>query len=443
MQPVPAMTCLTLEANTPQRHEAISERRSMRRIAFVPLLLALTGAAPAHAAETWLLYAAKLYTAPDAPAIADGVVVIRDGKIVAAGATKTVRIPKGARVSECGGGVVTAGFQNSHVHFMEEVWNDAAHAPAARLSQGLDAMLTRYGFTTVFDTGSDQANTLALRERIARGDIRGPRILTVGFPLYPPDGIPYYIRDLPPEQLANQPRSAAEAREDVRQNLAAGADGTKLFLHTSPDRKSPRFMSAEVARAAAEATHSQGKLVLAHPTSVEGIRGALDAGVDILVHTTLGEESPWDAALVAEMTAKRMSVIPTFKLWRYELLKDGAPPVVIDKLVSATFAELTAFRQAGGQVLFGTDVGYMHEYDPSDEYDYMARSGMTPMQILASLTTAPAARWKEDDRRGRVAPGFDADLVVLAADPADVKNFAKVRCTVRGGTTIYTSTAVN
>ena len=59
---------------------------------------------------------------------------------------------------------------------------------------------------------------------------------------------------------------------------------------------------------------------------------------------------------------------------------------------------------------------------------------MTPMQILASLTTAPAARWKEDERRGRVAPGFDADLVVLAADPADdVKNFAKVRCVFRGG----------
>ena len=86
----------------------------------------------------------------------------------------------------------------------------------------------------------------------------------------------------------------------------------------------------------------------------------------------------------------------------------------------------------------------MREYDPTDEYDSMARSGMTPMQILASLTTAPAARWKEDDPRGRIAPGFDADLVVLAADPAaDVKSFSRVRCTVRGGTAIYTSTEAN
>ena len=99
------------------------------------------------------------------------------------------------------------------------------------------------------------------------------------------------------------------------------------------------------------------------------------------------------------------------------------------------FEELRAFKAAGGQVLFGTDVGYMHDYDPTDEYVLMAKAGMTPGQILESLTTAPAARWKEEKRRGQVAPGFAADLVVLAADPAeDVRNFAKVQCVFRGGT---------
>jgi imidazolonepropionase-like amidohydrolase len=64
------------------------------------------------------------------------------------------------------------------------------------------------------------------------------------------------------------------------------------------------------------------------------------------------------------------------------------------------------------------------------------------MQILASLTTAPAQRWNEADRRGRVAPDLDADLVVLAGDPADdVANFARVRCTFRGGALIYQAAA--
>ncbi len=100
---------------------------------------------------------------------------------------------------------------------------------------------------------------------------------------------------------------------------------------------------------------------------------------------------------------------------------------------------LRVFSAAGGRVLFGTDVGYMPHYDTTEEYELMAEAGLTPAQILASLTTAPAARWKEQDRRGRVAPGMDADLVVLEADPAaDVRNFAKVRCTFRNGEPIYT-----
>jgi imidazolonepropionase-like amidohydrolase len=336
--------------------------------------------------------------------------------------------------------VVTAGFQNSHVHFTEDVWTNAAKAPAERLAAGLEAMLTRYGFTTVFDTGSDQANTIALRQRIEKGDIHGPRILTVGLPLFPPGGIPFYIRDLPPDVLArmHQPRNADEARADVRQNLARGADATKLFLHTSPDGKSPRFMSLDVASAAAKETHAQGKLVLAHPTSLEGVRLALASGVDVLVHTTPGEQAVWDDALVAQLLARRVSVVPTLKLWDYELRKDQLPPEVIQKFMATAQQELQAFSAAGGQVLFGTDVGYMHDYDPTDEYVLMAGAGLTPMQILASLTTSPAARWKESQRRGRVAPGMDANLVVLAGDPAsDVRHFARVRCAFRAGRLIY------
>ncbi len=114
------------------------------------------------------------------------------------------------------------------------------------------------------------------------------------------------------------------------------------------------------------------------------------------------------------------------------------PPEVIDKLVGATLQELRSFSEAGGQVLFGTDVGYMHEYDPTDEYHFMAQAGLSPMQILASLTTAPAERWNESARRGRVAPGLDADLVVLTVDPArDVRNFASVRCAFRAGKPVY------
>jgi imidazolonepropionase-like amidohydrolase len=128
-----------------------------------------------------------------------------------------------------------------------------------------------------------------------------------------------------------------------------------------------------------------------------------------------------------------MAVVPTLQLFPYELKRAGLEPRIVDLATADAVEQLRAYSNAGGAVLFGTDVGYMSEYDPTEEYRLMARA-LSPMQILSSLTTAPALLWREDGRRGRIEPGKDADLVVLDADPAkDVANFAKVRCTIRGG----------
>ncbi|MBK8741021.1 MAG: amidohydrolase family protein [Betaproteobacteria bacterium] len=411
-------------------------------IAQVALLVAILMAATAHAADepdTWVLRGAKVYVAPEGTPIADGIVVIRGDKILAVGDRRSVNIPAGARASACDGGVVAAGFQNSHVHFIGDVWNDAGRQPAGDLSRLLTAMLTRYGYSTVVDTASDRDNTLAMRARIERSEVRGPRILTVGLPLFPPKGIPIYLEHFPREFLERmpQPATAEGAVNVVRENLDAGADGTKLFVVT-PQAGGLRRMGAEVARAAADETHRRGKLVMAHPTDIDGVRAALAAGVDILAHTTLGVEAPWPEELQRQAIKQGMSVIPTLKLLGHELDKEKVPPEVTRRLVAASVAHVRAFVAAGGQVLFGTDAGYMSDFDPTEEYVLMARAGLTPMQILASLTTAPAARWSEAGRRGRVAAGLDADLVVLDADPAaDPANFAKVRCTISRGRTVY------
>ena len=204
-----------------RRARAILIHGRRRHLAFLAFLVALSSAGPVLAADTWVIQAAKIYPSPYAEPIEDGVVLVRAGRIAYVGKRDSARIPKSARTSDCTGGVLTAGFQNNHVHFIEPRWEDAAHKPAATLAQSLKDMLTRYGFTTVFDTASDQANTFALRVRVEKGEIPGPRILTVGLPLFPPDGIPSYIKDLPPQMLArmHQPRTAEEARAAVRANL--------------------------------------------------------------------------------------------------------------------------------------------------------------------------------------------------------------------------------
>ena len=100
--------------------------------------------------------------------------------------------------------------------------------------------------------------------------------------------------------------------------------------------------------------------------------------------------------------------------------------------------ELRDYARSGGQILFGTDVGYLTAYDPTDEYVLMASAGLGWREILASLTASPAGRFGEAGRRGKVSAGMDADLVVLDADPVkDVRAFATVRHTIRAGVLIY------
>ena len=82
--------------------------------------------------------------------------------------------------------------------------------------------------------------------------------------------------------------------------------------------------------------------------------------------------------------------------------------------------------------------GNVTDYDTTDEYVYMARAGLGYPQILTSLTTAPAERFGAAARTGRLAPGLDADIVVVDGDPAaDISALARVRLTLRRGQTIY------
>jgi imidazolonepropionase-like amidohydrolase len=132
-----------------------------------------------------------------------------------------------------------------------------------------------------------------------------------------------------------------------------------------------------------------------------------------------------------------MALIPTLMLFD-NLLKDAkAPDDVRSMLVKRAISEVQAFHEAGGQILFGTDGGDV-PLDPTKEYELMNRAGLNWREILASLTTAPASRFGYATRKGRIANGMDADLVLLAADPStDVTAFAKVRITIRRGRVIY------
>jgi imidazolonepropionase-like amidohydrolase len=403
------------------------------------LMAAVAVSAAAHADPPLAILGATVVTSPSAHPILDGAVLLQDGKVLTVGTRVEVLVPPGATRIDGSGLTLVAGFWNCHVHFTGPQWEGAASAANERLGRAMEQMLTRYGFSSVVDAGSFLANTVALRDRVERGEFKGPRILTAGEPLYPKGGVPIYLRQALPKDVVDQlpqPGTPAEARADVERNLAGGADATKLFTGTWLGGDETSSMPLDIVRAAAQATHRAGKVVLAHPQTRVGILRALDGGVDVLAHTAPGA-GPWDPPFAGRLVAGHLGLVPTLGLWSVEGRKARMGAARTEAFVQAGVAQLAAFAKAGGEVLFGTDVGYTEAFDTGEELVRMAQAGLGWRDILASLTTAPAHRFGGGGN-GTIATGQPADLVLFRGEPLrDPRAFSRVVLTMRRGQVLY------
>ena len=353
------------------------------------------------------------------------------GRIAAVGVG--VAVPAGATVLPCAGCVVTAGFWNAHVHLTQPKWLNSEWKGAAVLNRQIVDMFTSRGFTTVVDVGSDLRVTLPLRRRIEAGELLGPKIYTAGGALYPPGGIPFYLKDTLPKYLLfllPQPSSPAEAVRDEERNIRDGADVLKLFTGSLDTPHTVLPMPVPIARAAVQVAHGHGQLAFAHPSDVQGVRVAMESGVDVLAHAP-SEPEGVDAELLGEMVRRGMWMVPTLKMF-------GTTVTTDPKFLQPIFGEVRTFYGLGGRLMFGTDVGYMTDYSTADEFRYLAASGLGAMDMLRMLTTAPAERFGVEGEKGTMEVGKRADFVVLAGDPAaDVLAFSRVQATVRGGLVVF------
>ncbi len=369
---------------------------------------------------------ARVYPAPDALAQESVTVLIRHGMISEVG--DHVPVSREIQTIFCQGCVVLAGFWNAHVHLMEPKWNDAAHQPAAKLERQLSEMLTHSGFTSVVDTGSDVENTVALRKRVDSGELLGPRIFTAGLPIFPAHALPYYLAELPADLKAKmgQPESAADARAFVERNRVQGADVVKLFTGSivAPNHITP--MQETIARAAADEGHKLGQLVFSHSSNLEGTNVAIEAGVDVLAHTP-EVTNGIDEASLRRMIRQHMVIIPTLKLFSRD-----------DDIAKIRGLDYR-YHQLGGRLIYGTDTGFLADYDQSEEFRQLAEAGFGFRDVLAMLTTVPAELFHASQHEGKVVPGMKGDLTILSEDPASdgPEAFTKIRYTIRGGKVIW------
>jgi len=394
--------------------------------ALISCVVAIAPGAVAQA-QTLVLKGGSLYASPDAAIISDAVVVTSAGVITAVGRAGEVPLPPDARVIDCSGKTIVAGFWNSHVHFTEAVWQDFENAPAAPLTAHMQEMLTRWGFTTVWSLGSNPG-VAGLRRRVNADEIPGPNIFLAGS-IFPRDGHPAY---LPPEMQLPQAATPERAAEMATKYMELRLDGIKLFTGVYKGEGKPVVnMDVAIAKAAVDVAHAQGKPVFAHPQNTAGIEAVIAAGVDVMAHTVAGQRG-YPPEQLARFKQQGIALTPTLSLFA----KLPLPAEIVGRIVDNIVGQLRSFSENGNTVLFGTDVGYIQLYDTTLEYELMHRA-LSERQVLASLTTNPAGYFKAT-KKGRVEKGFDADLVVLDGDPlADVTNLAKVAYTIRAGKVIY------
>ena len=366
---------------------------------------------------------AILVDAPGAVPIPAATIVIRDGLISDGPA------PAGAQELDAAGAVVTAGFWNCHVHLTEAVWSGAARKPAAQLQPALDDMFNSRGFTSVVDLGSNPFDTAALRRMIKAGRLAGPRIRAAGTGIYPAGGLPFYIREAMPRlyrALTPTPRTRAGASAALAVNRRFGAEVVKLFTGSYIEPATVKPMAPAIAQAAVRIANRHGLPVFAHTSDRAGLQVALDAGVDVIAHVP--DTTEGTAPLLREAAAQGRWLVPTLDMFAQTVTRDRA-------YIDPIHASLNLFREEGGRLLFGTDVGYLHDHDPRGELAALDACGLGVNDVLAMLTTRPAALFGTGT--GTVAPGEPGDLVMLDKLAA-VTDLATVRTTIRAGHITWT-----
>jgi imidazolonepropionase-like amidohydrolase len=293
--------------------QAFKVRYMMKVLLRTALFSFLVGAAACSSvaanAQSLVLLGGKLYAAPDAAPLVDAVVLTSGGLITTVGSRSEVQIPKDATIIDCTGKTVVAGFWNSHVPFTQTAWKNAASAPAASLEEPMREMLTRWGFTTVWDLGSDHYDSLALRRRVNAGEVPGPNIRLAGN-IYPRGGHPVY---LPAELQLPEAGTPDEAAQIARNNLGIGLDGIKLFTGAFMGDKPVVNMDTAVAKAAVDVAHAEGKRVFAHPQNRMGVDTVISAGVDVLAHT-VPREPGYTPEQLARFKLQGIALIPTLSL---------------------------------------------------------------------------------------------------------------------------------
>ncbi|HEX9636140.1 MAG TPA: amidohydrolase family protein [Acidobacteriota bacterium] len=431
-----------------------------RRCAFLWVLMALClplaaqpgdSAPPSESEATdsiLALVGGRLIDGYGGPPIQDAVVVIQGNRIQSVGPRASTPVPMEARVISTEGRTVMPGLMDMHVHLMILGHGDYEHWDKTYTDQFRDLImpiaakqLLHAGVTTVRDVGARIEDIFPVKQRIASGEIPGPRVYATGPFLQKRVDSPWE------EPFRWTVNGAADARAKTQQILDAGADCIKVIDQDQ--------MSLDELQAIVDTAHTAGKHIVAHAHRTEEIRRGLQAGVDCFEHTGLGTQPGYPEDVLKMITERQSSLYwcPTIEglfLYPYTVdhnparlqdprLKQDLPPDLYEDIRASLehpqrleYFQLIRYRvptlahkfqqlmKTGVTMVVGTDSGIpmnFHFDSTWRELDAMVRLGMDPMNAIRAATFWPARLLKADADLGTIEPGKLADLIVVDGDP--------------------------
>ena len=405
-------------------------------------------------------------------------IVLRGDRIVRVGPMESIESPEEAEVWELEGRFVIPGFVDLHVHFPED----------SSVHQAMLERLLEYGVTTILNPGARPGAGVALRERIADGKLRGPRMFSAG------RIIEYVGAEEGLRGWSAEIEDAFVMREEIRSQAASGVDFIKLY----------RLLPPELVRVAIREAHEQGLQVVGHMGETTWGEAAR-AGVDMLVHSGWGavpdelvnlddpdaaSDAEWYAALedatrgarfaslVKTLLVEQVVVVPTLAISLAATLGsddsmipqfrvDLAPDAHVDDWWSpgwrerhpqyspddeaeaellrlhfkpAIFNIVRAYYEAGVRLAVGTDVGnswMTPGYVYHNELAFYQEAGIPPLAILSMATRNGARALGILDDVGTIEAGKIANLIVLGRDPAlDINNTRSIERVFLNGTAL-------
>lgn len=410
------------------------------------MALALGSAVPAEA-EQVVVTADHMVDVLAGRTVDHPAIFITDGRITSIADARTVRWGSDVKHIDLSGKTVLPGLIDMHVHLtaLAEVggYQGLRYTDSFWTAVGVANAKTtlKAGFTTVRNVGSADFADVGLKQAIEEGYIAGPRIIPAGYAIGATGGH-CDGGGLPPSMDHKEPSvvdSPQEARAKVRWLHKYGARVIKICatggVFSLGDSVGAQQLSFEEMKAIADEAHMLGLKVAAHAHGNDGIRTAIEAGIDTIEHCSLADDETIKLA-AQKKTWFDMDIYNDDYILATGTA-NGTEQESLDKEKLIGRLQRETFRKAvkaGVPMLFGTDAGVYPHGDNGKQFAKMVEWGMTPLQAIQAATVSGAKALGQEGDVGAIAVGRYGDIVAVKGDPLqDVTVLQHVTDVVKGG----------